>query len=95
MNPPPNPIRTLLLKGHRVSEVSRKLRVTESRIYQYAKLHSLPTNKTVLPGSRMEAQVLEAVYVLGKGPACALFKFAPPYLNRILSALEARVRKST
>jgi len=93
--PPVNPIRTLLLQGRSVPQVSAKLGVSTSRIYAFAKKHDLPTNRTVYPGSRLEAQIVEATFFHSAQAACRLFKLAAPCHKTLIDAVKARFKART
>ena len=53
-----NPIRRHLLSGRSVQETAKALKITTTRVYEYANQHNLPTNRPIVPGSAYEKQVL-------------------------------------
>jgi len=56
-----NPIRKHLLAGKGVVWVSSKLGISTERIYEYAKKHSLPTNRPFKPNSKRAQNIIQAL----------------------------------
>lgn len=78
-----NPIRRLLLAGHPVAEVQKRLKITTERIYEYANEHSLPVNPPVKPGSAKQKQILDCYRDFGARVTLVVFRLAPAALRRI------------
>lgn len=88
--PKTNPIATHLLRGRSVSETSKLLGVSTSRIYEYAAAHNLPTNKPILPGSQREAQVRTALSTFSLPTVAAILRVVPAHIE----AVRRRTKKS-
>lgn len=85
----------LLSNGRRAAEVARRLNVSREYVYSLARLHGLPTNRTVLPGGPLAAKIVGASRVCTVTELARLYSQTPTRIQKILAASDKLARSAT
>jgi hypothetical protein len=87
-------IRQHLKAGKSVGETSRLTKKAPRSIYEYAERHQLPTNPTILPNSKREAQVLRALVAtnINLKVVASLFKTVPINIKAVVDRVQLEPR---
>jgi predicted DNA-binding transcriptional regulator AlpA len=92
MQPNHRKVIALLNRGHNAAEVAEEVGLSRKRVFDLARRHQAPTNPLVMPGGRIERQIVEASRILTLPEIAATFRIAEPRIKEILSRVDRETK---
>lgn len=82
----------LLNRGENAAEVAEIVGLSRKRVFDLARRHGAPTNPLVMPGGRIEKQIVRASRVLTIPEIASAFRIAECRIKEILSRVDRETK---
>ena len=92
MQPNHRKVIALLNRGQNAAEVAQEVGLSRKRVFDLARRHNAPTNPLVMPGGRIERQIVEASRVLTIPEISWSFRIAESKVKEILARVDRETK---